>query len=45
VYVSDIKKLVSWYNILQKAEMLEFDEPKAEETTAELTKKEENSIE
>jgi Domain of unknown function (DUF5606) len=36
VYVSDIKKLVQWYNILQKADMLEFDEPKTEEPAAEV---------
>jgi hypothetical protein len=40
VYVSDIKKLVSWYNILQKAEMLEFDDPKAEEPVTEAVKEE-----
>ena len=45
VYVSDIKKLVSWYNILQKADMLEFDEPKTEETVAEVVKEEESSKE
>jgi hypothetical protein len=41
VYVSDIKKLVQWYNILQKANMLDFDEPKIEETTTEENKEEE----
>jgi hypothetical protein len=41
VYVSDIKKLVQWYNILQKAQMLEFDEPKTEEPAAEAVKEEE----
>lgn len=41
VYVSDIKKLVQWYNILQKAEMLDFDEPKSEEVSAEEVKTEE----
>jgi hypothetical protein len=41
VYVSDIKKLVLWYNILQKADMLEFDEPKTEEPTTEVIKEEE----
>ena len=45
VYVSDIKKLVSWYNILQKADMLEFDEPKTEETAAEVVKEEEKTKE
>jgi sulfatase maturation enzyme AslB (radical SAM superfamily) len=35
VYVSDIKKILQWYNILQKAEMLSFEEEekgKTEET-------------
>jgi hypothetical protein len=41
VYVSDIKKLVQWYNILQKADMLEFDEPKTEEPATEDKKEEE----
>jgi hypothetical protein len=41
VYVSDIKKLVQWYNILQKADMLEFDEPKTEEPAAEAKKEDE----
>lgn len=30
VYVSDMKKLFMWYNILQKNNMLEFDEEEAE---------------
>lgn len=30
VYVSDIKKVVNWYNILHKFEMLNFDEEVAE---------------
>jgi hypothetical protein len=38
VYVSDIRKLVQWYNILQRADMLEFDEPKTEETATEAIK-------
>jgi len=41
VYVSDIKKLVQWYNILQKANMLDFDEPKSEEPAAEVKNEEE----
>ena len=41
VYVSDIKKLVLWYNILQRADMLVFDEPKTEESTTEVIKEEE----
>lgn len=33
VYVSDIKKLISWYNILQKNELLKFEEKPQEEET------------
>ncbi|MBE15462.1 MAG: DUF5606 domain-containing protein [Dokdonia sp.] len=29
VYPSDIKKVVQWYNILQKNDMLDFEEPEA----------------
>jgi len=29
VYPSDIKKIVQWYNILQKKEMLDFSDPDA----------------
>lgn len=32
VYVSDIKKVLSWYNLLQEKELLNFEEP----TTAEV---------
>ena len=32
VYISDIKKVVTWYNLLQKREMLKFEE---EETAGE----------
>lgn len=28
VHISDIRKMLQWYNILQKADMLNFDEPK-----------------
>jgi hypothetical protein len=31
VHISDIRKMMQWYNILQKADMLNFDEPKAED--------------
>ncbi len=34
VYVSDIKKMVSWYNMLLQQDLLDFSE-KAEETTGE----------
>ena len=30
VYVSDIKKILTWYNILQKADMLSFEEEEEE---------------
>ena len=33
VYASDIKKIVQWYNILQKKGMLDFSDPEAEATT------------
>ena len=33
VYVSDIKKILQWYNILQKAEMLSFEEEEEEKET------------
>jgi hypothetical protein len=32
VYVSDIKKILKWYNTLQKLDMLNFDEEEEEET-------------
>ena len=35
VYASDMKKLFSWYNILQKNDMLEFDPEEAEEPAGE----------
>lgn len=31
VHISDVRKLIQWYNILQKADMLNFDEAKTEE--------------
>jgi len=40
VYVSDIKKIIQWYNILQEKGMLNFEEESAEETKEE-TKTEE----
>ena len=30
VYISDIKKVVNWYNILHKLKLLKFDEEKEE---------------
>jgi hypothetical protein len=35
VYVSDMKKVLKWYNILQGAEMLNFEEETKEETEKE----------
>lgn len=35
VYESDIRKLLSWYNILQAKDMLDFAEPEASEEGAE----------
>ena len=31
VHISDIRKMLQWYNILQKADMLNFEEAKAED--------------
>ncbi len=42
VYVSDIKKILAWYNILQKADMLSFEE---EEEKEEKEEKEDKSAE
>jgi len=38
VYVSDIKKILQWYNILQKAGMLSFEEETEESEETEDTK-------
>jgi len=44
VYVSDIKKIINWYNQLHKHQLLKFDEEKQEETIPEdVERKEENS--
>lgn len=43
VYMSDIKKMISWYNILQKNGMLDFEEK--EEEVAEEDKKSDASAE
>lgn len=40
VYASDIKKVVQWYNLLQKKEMMDFSEP--EEEKEEKTTEKEN---
>lgn len=37
VYVSDMKKLFSWYNLLQKENILDFSEEKATETKEEVS--------
>ena len=33
VYVSDIKKIITWYNLLAEKSLLDFSEPKVEEET------------
>lgn len=38
VYVSDIKKVIQWYNLLAEKEMLNFDEEKEEEKVEEGSK-------
>jgi len=50
VYVSDIKKILKWYNTLQKLDMLNFDEEEeeenkeeGEETTSETTENSEEN--
>lgn len=48
VYVSDIKRVLNWYNILQKLEMLNFEEEEEkseEENKEEETKAEETQVE
>ena len=35
VYESDIRKLLTWYNILQAKDMLDFEEPQTDEEIAE----------
>lgn len=37
VYASDMKKLFSWYNLLQKENILDFSEEKATETKEEIS--------
>ncbi|MDA3954155.1 MAG: DUF5606 domain-containing protein [Bacteroidales bacterium] len=36
VYVSDIKKVINWYNILHKLELLNFEEAEATDDTEEV---------
>lgn len=38
VYISDIKKLIQWYNILCRLELLDFSEEKEEDAGAEKKK-------
>jgi len=48
VYVSDIKKMISWYNILHEQNLLKFEEeekPAEEKTSAEKTDKQETEAE
>ncbi|HRW62053.1 MAG TPA: DUF5606 domain-containing protein [Bacteroidales bacterium] len=40
VYVSDMKKVVNWYNILQSKNLLDFTEEKPEEKVEEVNEKE-----
>jgi len=39
VYISDIKKIINWYNLLAENNLLDFTEPK-EETIEEAAEKE-----
>lgn len=39
VYVSDIKKVLVWYNTLQEKEMLDFSEKESDDTEEEKTEK------
>jgi len=41
VYVSDIKKVILWYNVLQEKEMLDFSESEDEEPTQQEEKEQE----
>ena|SRR5690554_2889265 len=43
VYVSDIKKVLLWYNILQEKGMLDFSEEEADESESEQTQKEDEA--
>lgn len=43
VYVSDMRKLFSWYNLLQSLDMLKFEEEKKEEVPEEKKENEEKS--
>lgn len=40
VYISDIKKVLTWYNILHKNELLQFDEEEPDADTDEAADKE-----
>ena len=44
VYVSDIKKLINWYNVLQKNDMLIKEEPEKEESDKEGNTEEKASV-
>ncbi len=45
VYVSDIKKMINWYNILQKYDLLKFEEKKDEKATKKSAVKAESNEE
>lgn len=42
VYVSDIKKVMTWYNILQNLDLLNFEEVKTEEQESEVVEEPES---
>lgn len=39
VYVSDMKKIINWYNILHQVDLLNTKEPEAEKAVAEIIEK------
>ena len=45
VYVSDIKKVINWYNLLQEKDILSFEEEKEEEKKEEAPEKPEDKNE
>lgn len=44
VYVSDMKKMLKWYDILEQNDMLQFPEPASEETAPDVTVAEEAMV-
>ena len=45
VYVSDMKKVINWYNILVDLNLIDLEEENEEETTEEVTEKETDKTE